>query len=109
MQMKFLLRISVALAFAAAGTSAHAIDLDMKLLGDPVPVAAAGRTIVIMPDTRWANVGEGEAVKFVVNGHEFAFYFNGQVGDFDLQKIAPPGVLDHPVRVYMSPGLRAPH
>jgi hypothetical protein len=107
--MKYLLRYSAVLAFAAAATGAHAIDLDIKLLGDPVPVAAAGRTIVIMPETRWANVEEGEAVKFVVNGREFAFYFNGQVGDFDLQKIAPAGALDHPVRVYMSAGTRNTH
>jgi Heavy-metal resistance protein CzcE len=107
--MKNLLRITCALGLVIACAGAYAIDLDMKLLGDPVPVKAAGRTIVIMPDTRWANVEEGETVKFVVNGHEFAYYFNGQVGDFDLEKIAPPGVLDHPVRVYMSNGLRAPH
>jgi hypothetical protein len=53
------------------------------------------------------NVDGGEIVKFVVGDKAFAWHFNGPLGvaSFDLRRVAPPGVLDHQVMVYISPNL----
>ena len=75
-----------------------------KLLGDPVAVSQATRTITLGPDTRYVNVTQGEVIRFVTNDKEFAFSFDGaDIASFDLQRVAPAGVLDHPVMVYVAP------
>lgn len=78
------------------------------LLGDPAPVSAATRTIVIAPDTRYVNVTGGEIVTFIVGDRAFAWSFNGTryVAPFDLSMTAPPGVLDHAVIAYVAPDPR---
>jgi hypothetical protein len=78
------------------------------LWGDPAPVSAATRTIVITPDTRYVNVTGGEIVTFVVGDKAFAWSFNGTryVAPFDLSMTAPPGVLDHAVIAYVAPDPR---
>jgi hypothetical protein len=78
------------------------------LWGDPAPVSAASRTIVITPDTRYVNVTGGEIVTFVVGDKAFAWSFNGTryVAPFDLSITAPPGVLDHTVIAYVAPDPR---
>ncbi|AMP08376.1 hypothetical protein CAter282_0562 [Collimonas arenae] len=74
------------------------------LWGDPAPVMAATRTIVIAPDTTYVNVTGGEIVKFVVGDKSFAWNFDGEeyIEHFDLSQTAPPGVLDHAVTAYVS-------
>ena len=43
-------------------------------------------------------------VRFLANGKEFAFNFDGvDTGGFNLQRLAPAGVLDHPVTAYVAP------
>ena len=75
-----------------------------NLLGDPSSAAEATRTIQISPKTKYVNVTEGEVVKFVANGQEFAFKFDGpSVSSFNLQRVAPAGALDHPVVAYVAP------
>jgi hypothetical protein len=78
------------------------------LWGDPAPVSAAARTIVITPDTRYVNVTGGEIVAFVVGNKAFAWSFNGTryVAPFDLRATVPPGVLDHAVIAYVAPDPR---
>lgn len=78
------------------------------LLGDPAPVAAATRTIVIAPDTRWVNVTGGDIVKFVAGNKTFAWNFDVGAGtsSFDLNRVAPPGMLDHKVTAYVAPDPR---
>ncbi|MET0964291.1 MAG: CzcE family metal-binding protein [Noviherbaspirillum sp.] len=77
------------------------------LLGDPAPVAAATRTIVITPSTKYVNVTGGEIVTFVVGDKAFAWSFNGtRYAPFDLSMTAPPGVLDHRVLAYVAPDPR---
>ncbi len=45
-----------------------------------------------------------EVVKFVVQGREFAWAFDGMPsGSFDLNQIAPAGTLARTVRVYIAP------
>lgn len=79
-----------------------------SLLGDPAPVAAATRTIVLTPDTRWVNVTGGDIVKFVAGDKAFAWNFDVGAGtsSFDLNRVAPPGTLDHKITAYVAPDPR---
>ena len=74
----------------------------IALLGDPALPASASRTIAIYPDTRYVNVTGGEVVKFTVGDKSFAWNFNGRPGSFDLNAVAPPGVMDHRVKAYVA-------
>ena len=80
-------------------------ETNIKLLGEPAPAAAANRTIAINPDTRYVNVEGGQVVKFEVGARTFAWNFDGpdSIGSFDLNRVAPPGLLDHAVKAYVSP------
>lgn len=80
----------------------------VELYGSPAPSAAAQRTIVITPETRWVNVEGGEVVNFVVGDKMFAwdFYVGYTVTHFDLNLVAPPGVLQQRVTAYVSPDPR---
>ncbi len=72
--------------------------------GNPTPTSGTTRTIVISPDTRYVNVVGGEAVKFVDGDKSFGWSFDGQLGyAFELNRVAPPGVLDHKVIAYVDP------
>jgi hypothetical protein len=104
--MKRLAIVGVAalLVSGAAASLSQAAEPATKLLGDPTPVAAGERVIVIQPGTKFVNVTGGEAVKFVVGDQTFAWDFDtaAQSVSFDLSRIAPAGVVDHPVRVYLA-------
>ena len=77
----------------------------VDLLGDPAPVSAATRTIVISPTTKYVNVTGGETVRFVAGDKSFAWNFDGEeyAPAFELNLTAPPGVLDHKVMAYVAP------
>src|SRR5258708_22769601 len=100
---------------SAANLTADAATMRADLLGEPVQPASAertivtalaGRTIDITGGTKWVNVKHGEVVRFVSNGREFTWYFDGvsQPRPFDMAAIAPAGFLDHGVKVYVSLG-----
>ena len=73
-------------------------------LGTLVTVAEAQRTISLTSDTRWVNVNQDEAVRFVAGSTEFAWRFDGTgLRPFDLRSIAPTGALAQPVTVYIRP------
>lgn len=78
-----------------------------RLLPEPTAPSAATRTITITPETKSVNVKEYETVAFRVNGKVFAVYFDSPdtVDNLDLRRVAPAGVLDHPVTVYIRPTL----
>jgi len=97
--MKKLVAVA-ALALSAASLSAVAMT-NADRYGEAASPAAAERTIVIGPNTRWVNVNHGEIVKFVANGQEFAWDFDGVPESFDLKQVAPQ-VIDHNVRVYIA-------
>ncbi len=99
------LHASIALlALAAAG--AHAATRT-DLLGDKAPLSAATRTVQVTAKTRHVDVAQGEIVKFEANGKSFAFNFDGpNLKSFNLQRVAPAGMLDHPVTAYVSPSLQ---
>jgi heavy-metal resistance protein CzcE len=85
------------------------------LLGEPAQAPAAQRSVIsaayertidISGGTKWVNVNHGEVVRFVANGSEFVWYFDGvtQPRPFDLSEIAPAGFIDHAVKVYVGLG-----
>jgi hypothetical protein len=81
----------------AAGEYVH-------LYGDPATESSAVRTIVITPETRYVNVECGEIIRFVVGPRTFAWSFNvaRTVQAFDLNEVAPAGLLQRTVRAYVS-------
>ena len=99
--MKLFLPAATALVLSAASLGVYAVS--PELVGESVPVASpVNRTIVVDSKAKWVNVTQGETVKFVVNGYETVFAFDGQTGVFDLQQIVPAGTLDRSVKVYVS-------
>jgi hypothetical protein len=54
------------------------------------------------------NVEGGQIVRFIVGDKAFNwnFYTARSVSSFDLNDVAPAGMLDHPVRAYVSPDPR---
>jgi Heavy-metal resistance protein CzcE len=99
MKNKLLVPAALSLALGFASWSASAATLYAEV----VPVANASRTVVIDARTKWVNATELETVKFVANGQEFAVDFNGVRNEFPLNAVAPTGVLDHIVKVYVMP------
>jgi hypothetical protein len=91
------LSLSCGLAQTGASTSPLGVH------GSPVDPQDAQRVLVIQPNTRWVNVTQGETVRFVVAASQFSWRFDGLDGrSFDLQTIAPPGVLARTVTVYVT-------
>jgi len=80
-------------------------------MGEVVPISSAMRTIPICAETKYVNVTAHETVKFVVNGNAFAMTINCSPATtfafvpsaFDLNELAPAGLLDHRVTVYVAP------
>jgi Heavy-metal resistance protein CzcE len=95
--------IGVAAAALAASMVAAAAVPTSLLGGEAMPEEAV-RTIVITPDLKYVNVTEGDIVAFVANGKTFAWNFDGpSVSAFDLNRVAPEGMLDHTVTAYVAP------
>ena len=102
MKTKSLIPTVLALTLSLSALSSMAAT-PLNLLGDPAPAAVADRTITITPDTKYVNVQGGQTVKFDVGGKTFAWDFDGPVTSFDLNRVAPPDLLDHMVTAYVSP------
>jgi hypothetical protein len=92
-----------ALILSSASLAVTASVTQADMFGNPAQASAAQRTISINPKTRWITVERGEVVKFVANGQEFAWAFNGMSSSFDLNRIAPSGALDRQLKVYVWP------
>jgi len=104
MKLNFLSNAAIALVLSAGSLSAFA-DPSISMMGDPMATSAASsRTIEIHPDTQYVNVSRGDTVKFNVGNKSFSWNFDGPITtpSFDLNQIAPNGVLDHTVRAYVS-------
>lgn len=74
------------------------------LLGTGGVEKAAERTIVILPETRWVNVTSGETIRFVVGDRSFTWNFQtgATVTAFDLNQVAPAGMLTRRIVVYVA-------
>jgi len=112
--MKPLFRSIAVLTLSAASLSAGASMKPTDLFGEPaqapsaeraIIAAVANRTITIDDKTKWVNVQHFEVIRFVSNGREFTWYFDGvaQPRPFDLAQIAPAGFVGNSVTVYVSP------
>jgi hypothetical protein len=77
----------------------------VSLLGQQVEDTAATQSIRIGPDTRWANIESGQIVRFVIGPRTFTWAFNNsqEISSFDLNRVTPPGLLDHRVTIYLTP------
>lgn len=65
---------------------------------------SADRTIVIKKSTKSVSVAENDTVLFKVGAKQFALKFDGNSAYYDLATLAPPGVLNRRIKVYVSPG-----
>lgn len=103
MKLISFMPVTFVMAFALSSCATRTSLVD--LYGQPAPISAAERTIAITPNTKYVNVEGGQIVKFVVGGKAFAWNFNtaSSINSFDLNDVAPPGVLNHVVRAYVSP------
>ena len=99
--MKLLWPAVTIIALSAASVSAFALT-DADRYGEMANPAAAMRTIVVQPNARWVNVTHGEIVKFVVNGREFAWDFDGLLSNFKLSVIDPQDGNAENVQVYIE-------
>jgi hypothetical protein len=107
MKTKLLVPTIAVLTLSAAALSAGAATMRTDLLGEPAQASAAVRTLVINSNTKYVNVKRGEVIRFVANGQEFAWNFDGMAlpqPPFDLSQIAPAGAVDHSVTVYVELG-----
>lgn len=97
--------LALIVTLMAACTSACAVTPRADLLGSPVPPAAATRVVNLTLATRHVNVIAGDTIRFVNGSGEFAWSFDVSpiVHSFDLGLVAPPGLLGHPLRVYVAP------
>jgi hypothetical protein len=104
MKQKFLFAGTLALILTTATLPSFSADDHANLLGAEAAPSTASRTIVIGPDTAYVNVMHGDIVKFIVGDKTFAWNFNGpaRISEIDLNKIAPPGVLNHVVKAYIK-------
>ena len=100
---------SYAIVFAlVSGCTLQIPHWPQDFLGDPAPINLATKSIVIRPDTKWVNVTGGDTVRFDAGGKSFAWTFNVARGvhAFELNRVAPPGMLDHQVVAYVAPDPR---
>jgi len=85
--------------------SAHAGEIDKSTYGVALPdTAQTERVVEIRPGARWANVTNGQTVKFVVGDKSFKFHVwtMPNVNAFDLDKIAPTDVKAAGIKVYVA-------
>jgi hypothetical protein len=106
MKTKLLFPLLIATSLAVAGSAMAASAQPLSFLGNAAPAQAAADQVVVITDaTRYVNVSGGSTVRFVVGERAFTWSFqNGiaHVVPFDLERIAPKGLLNHPVTTYVS-------
>ena len=109
--MKINLKFAVVLMLVAGSASAQhdntpaQPDKYLRLLGDPVqPSGYAPRVVFITPDTTRINITHFDTVKFVAGNESFIWCFNGvsTLSEIDLNRVAPPHMLDHLVQVFIA-------
>src|SRR5438094_9152682 len=106
MKTKLLLPLVAAMTLAAASTAAFAGVTQEQVRGNAVSDQARADQVIVLTDaTRHVNVTGGSTVRFVAGGQSFTWSFqNGtaNVIPFDLQLIAPKGLLNHAVTTYVA-------
>lgn len=109
--MKYIFRTSVmaictavVLTACATGNQLGALP-PVSLLGQQVDDAAATQVVIIHPNTKWTNIESGQIVRFYAGNKTFTWAFTNsqEITSFDLNRVTPPGFLDHRVTVYLTP------
>lgn len=100
---RFIMTVALAGTVIAAASAAA----DFRL-GTAIDAAQAERSITIAADARWANVDQGEAIRFVSGSNVFGWKFDGTRSAIDLSQVAPAGFIGRPFMVYVKPPHRAP-
>ena len=92
---------------AILSAPASAATITMVSLGSAASARSATVIVRVDPTTTHVNVTDGTTVNFVVGSNAFAWRFDvpHNVFLFDLNRIAPPNVVDHQVEVYVAPSM----
>jgi hypothetical protein len=102
MKPKLVIPIVISMTLGFGNFSANAFTPGSPV-AEVVPQLGAMRTIRIDSKTRYVNVTANETVKFEAHGNAFAINFGDGLSAFALNQLAPAGVLDHKVTVYVAP------
>lgn len=100
-----VLVLTVILPGCAARDDGKRLDLlGATVTGQPA-MASGQRTVTITAATRWVNVTSGETVRFIAGSRSFTWHFQTgvTVSKFDLNLVAPAGMLPHALTVYVAP------
>jgi hypothetical protein len=103
--MKIATFSALVLSLAISTTAIAGSNSERSGFGAYAPQGTATRTIEVSPNTKWANVHDGETVRFNVNGKSFEWTFNlaRQSEDvMSLSKIVPDGVSAGNTVVYVA-------
>ena len=92
----------LAITACAAAVSANAA-VPTWLYGSTASAQSADRVVNIAPNTKDVNVKWGNTVDFKDNGQSFTYKFDGPRTDpsVNLQRLAPAGMVGHPVVAYV--------
>ncbi|MFZ6644347.1 CzcE family metal-binding protein [Undibacterium sp. TJN25] len=101
MKSTTLIQAMLGLVISVSALSSMA-STDVSLLGEAASASSGLRTVTITSGMKYINVTGGETINFNIGGKTFTWTFDGTVASFDLQRIAPPGTMDHAVTAYIS-------
>lgn len=83
--------------------ASHAQSPDASVRwGRPAAAASATRTVTLAPDTRSIHAKHGETVLFVHGSTRFAWIFDGLATSFDFRTVAPSGLVNQSLMVYVT-------
>jgi hypothetical protein len=96
--------IGAVVAALLSGSALADTEGRAALLGGPAsPEDTVNKVVTIDANTRWANVNQGDTVKFVAGGKTFAWHFETPKFAVNLAEIAPAGTIDRTIYVYVAP------
>jgi Heavy-metal resistance protein CzcE len=102
--MKRILPLLAMLSVLLAGcANIQSSATDTRLWGSPAPAAAATKTIVVTPETKFVNLIGGDIVRFVVGDQSFTWSFDGIYfpASIDMSKVSN-GLLQRPLTAYVE-------
>jgi len=78
----------------------HAQDRD----GEATQPTGNARKIKVNASTTYVDVKTGETITFIIDGKSFTRKFDGTTikSKFELSKIAPEGILNHEITIYID-------
>lgn len=97
------LKTVVVLAVTSLSLIAGSAAASQKQVPSVSVAEAADKMIVIKSTTKSVNVFENDTVLFKVGDKQFAIRFYEGGTSYDLSTLAPPGVLNRKVNVYVAP------